>query len=437
VGRFQQLKRIARWAVAGIFSVLIIAFLVITGPAWWNKWVTYPKLEKERAALREKTKTPERLIEQTDYQGVLHAHSYWSHDSRGIIEEILPAAQRAKLDFIFLSDHIRNKLDSFPRGYQGNYDGVIIEAGTESRNIMVTPMQSGVLDWNKEESQLIRDVVENGGLVAYVHSEEPHNWADSNYQAMEIYNIHTDLLDEESILPFILNVAINKKNYRHWAYRELYDDQSAILAHWDSLNETRQIVGIAAADAHNNQSFRARYIDNGMVEWVGPNAKTLEVTEPGWKERLLLDEPNIAGWAFKWEVDTYFHSFNYVNTHVFSDTLSRTAIKDNIVAGHVYISFESLAEARGFQFVAQDDLGQVNAIMGDSVAVDSVAMLQAVSPLPVRFELFKNGAMIDQIEDKYSYQYRPSSIGNYRIVARLKLRGDWVSWVMTNPIYIH
>ncbi len=437
MSRFQQIKRIAGWAIVGIFSLLIITFIVITGPAWWSKWVTYPKLEKERAALWAKYKSPEKLIEQTDYQGVLHAHSYWSHDSRGVIKEILPAAQQAELDFIFLSDHIRNKLDSFPRGYHGNYDGVIIEAGTESKNIMVTPMQEEVLDWNQDESQLIKDVVANGGMVTYVHSEEPHNWADPNYQTMEIYNIHTDLLDEESILPFMINMAVNKKDYRHWAYRELYDEQSAILAHWDSLNQTRQIVGIAAVDAHNNQSFRARHTDNGMVEWVGPNAKTLEITEPGWKEKLLLSEPDVTGWKFKWEVDTYFHSFNYVNTHVFSDTLSNTAIKDNIVAGHAYISFESLAEAQGFQFVAQDDRGEVNAIMGDSVAIDSATMLRAVSPLPVRFELFQDGMMIDQIGDQYTYQYQPVSAGNYRVVARIKLDRGWVSWIMTNPIYIY
>ncbi len=395
---FQKVRRIIGWTIAGTFSLLIITFLVIIGPAWWNKWVTYPQLERERAALWAKYQPTELLIEQTDYQGVLHAHSYWSHDSRGVIEEIVPAAQRAKLDFIFLSDHIRNELDSFPRGYQGNYEGVMIEAGTESRNIMVTPMQNGVLDWNQDESQLIRDVVESGGLVAYVHSEEPHHWADPSYQAMEIYNIHTDLLDEASIFPFMINMAVNMNNHRHWAYRELYDEQSAILALWDSLNQTRQIMGFAAVDAHNNQSFRARYTDDGLVEWVGPNAKTLEVTEPGWREKLLLGEPDIARWAFKWEIDTYFHSFNYVNTHVFSDTLSRSAIKDNIVAGHAYISFESLAEARGFQFVAQNDRGQVNAIMGDSVAVDSVTTLRAVSPLPVRFELFKSGTMIDQID---------------------------------------
>ena len=431
------MKRIVGWVVVGILSLISVAFLIVTGPAWWNKWVTYPRLEKERTALRAKHQSPEKLIKQNDYQGVMHAHSYWSHDSRGVIEEILPAAQQAALDFIFLSDHIRSKRDSFPRAYQGNYDGVIIEAGTESKNIMVTPMQGGVLDWDQDERQLISDVVDGGGLVVYVHAEEPHDWADPKYQAIEIYNIHTDLLDEESILPFMINIAINQENDRHWAYRELYDEQSAILARWDSLNQGRQIVGIAAVDAHNNQSYRARYTDHGMVEWVGPNAKTLEITEPGWKEKLLLGEPDVAGWAFKWEVDTYFHSFNYVNTHVFSDTLSRTAIKDHIIAGHVYISFESLAEARGFQYVAQDHRGKVRAIMGDSIALDSVTSLRAVSPLPVRFELVKNGTLIDQTEDKYAYQYAPTSSGNYRIVARIKLNEHWVSWILTNPIYIY
>jgi len=206
---------------------------------------------------------------------------------------------------------------------------------------MVCPMDSVVLDWRQGQDAIIKKVVDAGGLALYVHTEKSHDWENPDYQTMEIYNIHTDMLDEERLTPLIINFVVNGKKYRHWAFRELYDDQTDILANWDSLNRKRKIVGMAAPDAHNNQNIRARYLDNGLVEWVGPNANTIVIKEPGLREQLLCSQPDAAGWIFNFEVDTYFASFNYVNTHIFSDTLSNTSIKNHLVEGHAFISFET------------------------------------------------------------------------------------------------
>jgi hypothetical protein len=261
----------------------------------------------------------------------MHSHTYWSHDSRGTKAEILSAAKQAKLEFIFLADHKRSMMDIFPRSLHGVFDGIIVESGTESSTgLMVNPFDSVILDWEKDEDQLIHEVVNNGGLVTYVHTEEPHRWLNPDYQAMEIYNIHTDLLDEDGLLPFLLNNLICGNKYKHWGYWELYDDQTEILANWDSLNMGRRIVGIGAVDAHNNQSFRARYQDDGLVQWIGPNADTIAVNKSGWKEKILLGEPDEFGWAFKWEMDPYFNSFNFMNNHVYCDTFSSVNIKPKL-----------------------------------------------------------------------------------------------------------
>ena len=336
------------------------------------------------------------------------------------MEEILPAAKKAKLDFLFLSDHPHSKLDSFPRGYKGNYDGLIVEPGTETSNgLMVSPMGTVVLDWSKPLDTVIKQIVNSDGLVLYVHTEKPHDWANRDYQAMEIYNIHTDFLDEEGgILPLVTNFFINRNKYGHWAIREIFDEQKVIMARWDSINEFKRLVGIAASDAHNNQNIRARYTKDRMVEWVGPNAKTISIVKPGWKEKLLLSDPDEVGWAFKFEVDTYFLSFNFVNTHIFCDERSNTNIKDNLVAGHAFIAFEALADAKGFQYFSTDKDNHINAIMGDSILTDSIQKLKAVSPLPVQFKLIKNGKIIDVLNDAYTYEFDPKSEkGNYRLEA--------------------
>ncbi|MCK5814959.1 MAG: hypothetical protein KAH07_03345, partial [Flavobacteriaceae bacterium] len=341
---FLKIIRIFFKFILIVLAIGFVSALIYAAPSIWNRVHTYPKLDEIRDDIAATYKKPFDFIKKTDYKGVLHSHSYWSHDSRGVLEEILPAAKKAKLDFIFMSDHEHSQLDSFPRGYHGVYDNVIIESGTENRGLMVSPMKSGVLDWDQPLDTLINQVTGSGGLVLYVHTEEKHDWANPDYQAMEIYNIHTDFKDEGGdLLPFVVNTIINGNTYRHWGMREIIDEQTVILTRWDSINKFKKAVGMAASDAHHNQNFRARYTKDGMVEWVGPNAKTLSIAAPGWKEKLLLSEPDAGGSGFKFELDTYFHSFNFVNTHVICDTFSNVNIKDNLVAGHAFVAFESLA----------------------------------------------------------------------------------------------
>jgi hypothetical protein len=432
-------RRILPTILKAFAVILIVIIVFVLAKPLWNRYVIYPSLESERSDLWAKYKKPESFIPHTDFKGVLHSHTYRSHDSRGVLEEIIPAAKQAKLNFIFLADHRIADQDTFPRGFQGIFDGIVIESGTESpgASMIVNPLKKTILDWTKDRNQLIKNVVSEGGMVFYLHSEEEHDWANPDYQGMEIYNIHTDLKDEKSPLSFLINGMVNSGKYRHWSYRELFDEQTKIAALWDSLNNYRRIVGMAAVDAHNNQSIRARYLPNGKVEWVGSNAKTLSITEPGWKEKLLLGKPDAAGWSFRMELDTYFHSFNFVNTHIFGDTLSSRSLKNELVKGHAYVSFESLAEANGFQFYSTGQDGRLNAIVGDSVSAANIKSLHAVSPYPVRFELFRSGKLIDSKEDSYEYKFLPKNKpGNYRIVARLKLNNEFLPWVYTNPIYV-
>ena len=437
---FKKIIKFIIKIISLLLLIAIVAVLIYSAPFLWKRISVYPKLEKQRSEIQSKYKKPVNYIDRTDYKGVFHAHSYWSHDSRGVMEEMLPAAKKAKLDFLFLADHPHSELDSFPRGYKGIYDGLIVEPGSETSNgLMVSPMDTVVLDWSRPLDTIIKEVTDSGGLVLYVHTEKPHDWANLDYQAMEIYNIHTDLLDEEGgLMPHIVNAIFNRKKFGHWAMREIYDEQKVIMSRWDSINTFKRLVGMAASDAHNNQSIRARYTKDGMVEWVGPNAKTISIVKPGWKEKLLLSEPDEVGWVFKFEIDAYYLSYHFVNTHVFCDTKSSEDIKNNLIAGHAFIAFEALANAKGFQYFSTNTKQEVNAIMGDSISVRSVYKLKTVSPFPVQFKLIRNGVIIDIVEDSYSYEFNPKNeAGNYRIEAYLSFDGKQIPWIYTNPIYAY
>ncbi|MEQ6119455.1 hypothetical protein [Reichenbachiella sp. MALMAid0571] len=434
-----KILNLIKYILFSLLTLLLIIILKFVSPGIWNYFVTYPKLEKEITDFRLKYKKTTQYIPLQSHKGVLHSHSYWSHDSRGLLPEILAAAKKAELEFIFLSDHPHGKLDVYPRGFHGKFDGVIIESGTEySSGFMINPFDSTVLDWKNGETKIIHDVVTNGGLATYVHSEKPHPWDNPDYHAMEIYNIHTDVLDENGISSLLINNAINGGKYMNWCYREFYDDQTKIHSLWDSLNQNRRIVGVGAVDAHNNHNFRARYLENGLVEWVGPNADTISIKEENWMDKLLLGKPDEYGWAFRWDLDSYFDSFNHVSNQVFCDTFSNVNIKDNIIKGHLFVSFESLAKAQGFQYFSTDENNSVTAILGDSVLVQNAPKLKAFSPYPVKFQLFKNGLIVDEKENVYDYEFPTNNQpGNYRITASIYFDDKWTTWVLTNPIYIY
>jgi hypothetical protein len=428
------------FSIAALLIGLSLVYL-FAGPLYKN-WVIYPRLERSRKELLASYRTTPQVIPLPEYAGVMHAHSFWSHDSRGSLQEILAGAKQAELDFIFFGDHAHGKLDTFPRAYHGEFEGILLESGTESSGsdgIEVNPFQDGILDWNIPRDSMIRNVVRQGGLITYVHTEKEHDWGNPDYQAMEIYNIHTDLLDEKGMLAFLLNHIVNGEKYRHWGYREIYDKQVAILENWDKLNQGRKIVGIGAVDAHNNQNIRAHYLKDGQVEWVGNNAKTLSIRKPGFLEKILLREPDENGWAFKWELDTYFHSFNFVNNHVFSGEFSTKKIKDHIIKGNVFVAFEGIAPGDGFQFFALNPQKELSGILGDSIPIQSAAQLKVLSPFPARYRLIRNGQVVMETTDgRYEFEFSPQDQkGNHRIEADLLLDGRWVNWIFTNPIYLH
>lgn len=421
-----------------LLTGLVLLFIVFFVPPIWRNLASYPKLDKAVSEFNKCRQEPPEMVKLQTYRGVIHAHSFWSHDSEGTLFDLIPAAKNNGIDFIFLTDHPRHNLDTFPRGYKGYYNGVLIEPGSEKQKFGIWPLNSAVIDWNTHQDTLAKQVVLAGGLLVYVHTEEVHNWANPYYQGMEIYNFHTDTKDEK-LLPHIANFLVNGKNYRRWALREMFNEQTEILALWDSLNTHRKIFGFSAADTHENQNIRARQLNDGRIQWVGPNAKPFDTINVNVWNRWLFKEPDENGWVFKLMIDTYNEGFNYVTNYVLADTLSALSLAKHIKKGHLYTAFKSLGDACGFMFWSNNTNNELTGILGDSVQIKQAVSLHAVSPLPGQFRLIHNGKQADSSpNESYVYTWnKPLKKGAYRIEVHIKLKNKLVPWLYTNPIYIY
>lgn len=432
-----MMKKWVKYFLLSFSGLLLTLLLFVLAPGLWHRWIAYPRLDRNLNAFHALRKEPPALTALNTYRGAMHAHSYWSHDSEGTLTSIIPAAKSTGIDFIFLTDHPHGNTDSIPRGYQGYYDGVLVEPGSEKQGFCTWPLDSTVIDWNEDKDTVVKKIVSNGGIIFYAHSEEPHHWDNPDYQGMEIYNIHTDTKDE-SLPAHIVNFVVNGNKYRHWALREMFDEQTSILALWDSLNSRRKIVGFSAVDAHENQNIRARYLKDGRIEWLGPNANPIDTVELTFWNQWLFDTPDEKGWIFTFLIDTYQTSFNHVTNYVVADTLSVSSLARHIKRGNLFIAFKSLGDAKGFMYCSRDAAGKVNAILGDSVRVDQVKSLYAASPLPGQFRLIRNGETIQVSPDaEYAFTWGgPVERGVYRMEVHINLGGEQVPWIYSNPIYV-
>lgn len=421
-----------------IFGIFFLLFLILFAPGIRHHWITYPRYDREVQELQKLRKEVVPITNLKTYRGVLHAHSYLSHDSRGTLDDIIPAAKKDGIDFIFLTDHPHGDIDTLPKGYRGMHEGVLIESGTEKQGFDCWPLQPTIIDWKVNKDTIAKDIVSKGGIIFYAHTEEPHNWANPGYQGMEIYNFHTDTKDQSPV-PILFNIIINGNKYRQWALREFFNEQTTILSRWDSLNKIRKIVGFSAVDSHENQNIRARYLNDGRILWIGNNNHVLDTMEVKFWNKWLFEKPDKSGWVFKLMVDTYETGFNYITNYVLADSLTTKSLAENIKKGHLFTAFKTLGDAKGFQYYGLNRNDSVCAIMGDSAKMDQLKSLQATSPLPGQFRLIHDGKTIHiSPEGKYQFVWsEPLQRGAYRIEIHLKMQGKLIPWLYSNPIYIY
>jgi hypothetical protein len=207
---------------------------------------------------------------------------------------------------------------------------------------------------------------------------------------------------------------------------------------WDSLNVSRKVIGFSAVDTHENQNLRARKLDDGRVEWMGPNARPIDTVDVSFRNRWLFSEPDENGWVFRMMIDTYNEGFDYITNYILADTLSLSSLAVNLKKGHLYTAFKSLGDAKGFLYYSKNNDNELTGILGDSLSLASAASLHAVSPLPGQFRLIHNGKTID-ISPGNIYEYswnEPLEKGAYRVEIHVPLNGRLVPWLYANPIYI-
>jgi hypothetical protein len=376
-----------------------------------------------------------------EYRANIHVHSALSHDSRGTIQEIVAAARATGTRVLMFTEHPADHYDFYKDGHRGKKDGVLLIPGAETEGFLVFPTQSlrGLMTGKPQEiSDLVR---RRGGLTFLSHVEERMDWNIRGLTGTEIYNTHADLKDEKNLLAALRNplwvfqsVALFRK-YPQEAFSALQDYPADYLKRWDQLCAKAPHTGVAANDSHQNFGLIIRLLAKDKIQ----------VQDALGKKRFELDADLVPALAdlrkgkkpgdvlFRLHLDPYENSLRHVGTHLLLKDLSEKAVWEALEAGRAYVAFDWLADAAGFDFAARS--GSRRFEMGSRLRFAKGLTLDGAAPLPGRWKLFQNGKLISESVGR-KFHAAVADPGNYRVEVWLKIAGDDMIWILSNPLYI-
>lgn len=398
-------------------------------------------VRKDCEALRAQWRAVPRAGKWTEYRANLHVHSRWSHDSRGTIEELVAAAKAAGTRILMFSEHPAGHYDFFKEGHQGKKDGILLIPGAEMNGFLVYPTES-LRGLDPGGPQELTDLVRRrGGLMFLSHLEERMSWSIRGLTGVEIYNTHADVKEEKALLGAMRNPlwlwrsAELFRKYPQEAFSALQDHPAEYLRRWDELCRAAPHTGIAANDAHQNVGIVLRLAEGDKVaieDALGKKLLELPVgLVPG--AEALRRGKHQGDLLARLQLDPYENSLRHVGTHLLLTELSTTAVWDALAAGRAFVAFDWLADATGFDFAAH--AGESRQEMGSKVEFTEGLTLQSQAPLPARWRLVRDGAVIHEATGR-SLKYTVTEPGNYRVEAWLHVAGEDRTWILSNPLYI-
>ncbi len=323
------------------------------------------------------------------FRGIFHVHSYHSHDSKASLEEIRTAAEKANLDFVFVTDH--NNLKAFEEYKAGTMlRSPLLVFGNEVSTTEGHLMSLGVYDDlppDRDGGNLMDWIHSKGGYAAIPHplgkKSRWLDWSDNRIEALEIYNFYYNLYEVDSRkLIFQFLFLPPSKFLKAVGYKP--EGRMQLL---EQLLAERHVGVLGGADAHVHVKFG------------------------GWTpENLLM-------------------SMQSVSTFVLADELTQEKVTEAVGKGRTFIAFEAFGDAGKFTFAARSagrDYG-----MGDTIPAGNEVVFTTRVPEAAVIKILHKGKVVAEQEGS-ELSYTGSDTGWYRTEVYRNGR----LWIAGSPVYV-
>jgi len=232
------------------------------------------------------TGTDPELIRRT-IRGAYHVHTDRS-DGAASKSIVAAAAARAGLRFLILTDHGDATGIPDPPAY---IDGVLcidaVEISTSGGHYVALDMPPSPYPLGGAPSAVVEDVTRLGGFGIAAHPDHPKaelawtDW-DAPIAGIEWINADAEWRNEGTLqLPRILFAYLLRPAP---AIASVFDRPEKTLKRWDRLNSTRQIVALAAVDAHGGAGEEENHGWGGIGPSYDASFRTLT-------SRVMLERP--------------------------------------------------------------------------------------------------------------------------------------------------
>lgn len=324
-----------------------------------------------------------------DWKGVVHCHSYLSHDSTGTVAEIRAACRAAHIDFLAMTDH---QTDASVRdGLRGKLDDTLFLVGAEIRTpqgtIEAFPLQKPLRRW-QSAGALVAEASRQGALAFLCHAERTRAWDTRGIAGVEIVNLHAGAVDANRFAMLFAGVFLPLRVL----FQQICRRDDAVFRQWDAqLAQRHPLTPVGGNDAH------------ASVRIFGPFGGT---------------------------IGTYREVFLTLSTHVLAPALDEHELIAALRAGRSYVSFDLFGDGTGFDFRAVD-AGGVH-LPGSTLPRSPELELRVRTPNVGVIRLLRDGQPLQETTGTTLVQRQPEP-GVYR--AEVHTRGG-APWLFSSSIKV-
>ncbi len=317
-----------------------------------------------------------------DWKGIVHCHSYLSHDSEGTIAEITAAAHAARIDFVVMTDHQSDV--SARDGARGVIDGVLFVVGAEVRTpqgtLMAFPLRDRLRRW-QSAGALVAEAGHQGAIALLCHAEHNQAWDVSGLVGVEIVNLHAGALAADRIETLLYGLLLPLRA----TFALICQRNADVFSAWDrQLARRHPFTPVGGNDAHAN------------VRIFGPLGGT---------------------------IGTYREVFLTLSTHVLAERLDEPGLIEALRLGRTYVCFDLFGEGAGFDFHAED--GTTVSPPGATVPASATLRLVVRPPRPGRVRVLRDGVTL-LAQDGETLAIDAPAPGVYRVEVATSGGAPWI-----------
>jgi hypothetical protein len=359
----------------------------------------------QRIASLNANRTPLDTPRYKELSGAIHVHTALGGHSSATFDELIAGSKG--LDFVVLTEHTADLIDTAAMTLNGTYGGVLFVGGNEldtasgDRMLLLPGTGEAFVRRMTMTPAFIEPFQKEGRLAFVTYPERFTTWY-SNFDGVEVFNLNTNAR-QASYVSLLFDALWSFRKYPELTMAKHLSRPVENLKKFDEVARKRRITLFAGSDAHSNIGFHLVGDDSGNKH-------------------------------FNLKFDDYATIFRIVRTHVLleRDTpLTQQSLLEALRQGHCFIGFDVLGDTKGFSFSAGDKN------MGDQVGLAEV--LKVKTPQSARIVLLKDGIPISEVEDTREMNFQPKERGAYRVEVFQSSLGrpfDNLPWIMSNPIYV-